>query len=371
MKKLFKLLSYLILLLIILVGTGCIFNKTIRNMVRYNFADINDYKIFDSRPITKSTQIYKYATATNAIDVNTISEVAGNFDNFLETHKTVAFLIIKNDSLVFEKYYNNYKADNIVPSFSMAKSVTSILIGCALQDGFIKSIQEPVSNYLPELKANGFDKVSIEHVLQMTSGLAFNESYFNPFGEAAKFYYGNEINKYTSNLKLNDVPGTKFNYVSGNTQLLGLILTRALKNKTVSDYCTQKLWSQLGMEYDASWSLDNTNGMEKTFCCLNARAKDFAKIGSLYLHNGYWNGHQIVDSNWVKQSTKLYTNNGACTCYSYQWWKPSQNGDYMAHGILGQYIYVNPTKNLVIVRLGSDEANINWGNFFVNLADKY
>lgn len=177
-----------------------------------------------------------------------------------------------------------------------------------------------------------------------------------------------------SKLKLKGTPGETFEYVSGNTQLLGLILERALKNKTVTQYFQEKLWTPLEMEYDASWSIDKKKqGTEKTFCCINARARDFAKIGRLYLNKGKWNGKQIVSEKWVEESTKVDTRDGSVSFYQYQWWLPSTTGDFMAEGILGQYIYVNPSKNMVIVRMGKNNGRVNWSDLFkllVKYSDK-
>ena len=340
----------------------------------YNFADVKDYKIFPDREADNDSSVFHFAVA-NEGKVPKEIEVGGNtvtFEAFLEKNKTLAFLIIKNDTIQYEKYFRKYDEESIVPSFSMAKSITSILIGCAIDDGLITSVNEPVTNYIPELKENGFEKVTIEHLLQMTSGLDFNESYVNPFGDAATFYYGTNLRKAITKLKLKSEPGRKFEYVSGDTQVLGLLLERALKNKTLTAYLEEKLWIPLEMEYDATWSLDRKkNGLEKTFCCLNARARDFAKIGRLYLNKGNWNGRQIVSESWVEQSTKVDTIHGSATYYQYQWWLPTKTGDFMAWGILGQYIYVNPDSDLIIVRLGKKEGKTDWWTVLPSLGQAY
>ncbi len=188
----------------------------------YNFADIKDYKIFESRPLQAIPKPFLFSLAPNGKYPKQADGIP--FDQYLQNNKTVAFLIIKNDSLYYEKYFDGYNAQSIVPSFSMAKSVTSILIGCAIDDKLIASVDEPITNYIPELKPNGFDKVNIKHVLQMTSGIDFNESYINPFGDAASFYYGTNLRDEIAEMKLKNTPGTTFSYTSGNTQLLGLIL---------------------------------------------------------------------------------------------------------------------------------------------------
>lgn len=366
----YKTAIMLVLIILLTNLTSC----KISRFVLYNFADITDYKKFPKRNLTSNEQKFYFENAKSQDIPSNIKfdDDFSSFEEYLEKNKTVAFLIIKNDTIQYENYFNGYDETSIVASFSMAKSVLSILVGCAIDDGLIKTVDEPITNYIPELKKNGFEKVTIEHLLQMTSGLDFNESYYNPFGDAATFYYGRNLRKSIAKSTLKNEPGNNFEYVSGSPQILGLVLERALKNKTMSDYFQDKIWSQIGMEYDASWSIDKKkNGLEKTFCCINARTRDFAKIGRLYLNNGKWNNKQIVSKNWVKQSTKVDTENGSASNYQYQWWLPSLSGDYMAQGILGQFIYVNPNKNLIIVRLGKDYGNTNWSNLFIKIANEY
>jgi len=363
--------------LITLISFVIFFNLTsckLSRFVIYNFADIKDYKKFPKRNLESNDNkfyFHKVASENISKEINYDKEFS-SFEEYLEKNKTVAFLIIKNDTIQYENYFNGYDETSIVASFSMAKSVLSILVGCAIDDGLIKSVNEPITNYITELKDNGFEKVTIEHLLQMTSGLDFNESYYNPFGDAATYYYGRNLRKSISKAKLKHEPGTSFEYVSGSPQILGLVLEKALKNKTITQYFQEKIWSQIGMEYNASWSIDKKkNGLEKTFCCINARTRDFAKIGRLYLNNGNWNEKQIVPETWVKQSTKVDTKNGSASYYQYQWWLPSLSGDYMAEGILGQFIYVNPDKNLIIVRLGKNYGDTNWSSLFIRISDMY
>lgn len=338
--------------------------------VVYNFADIQDHKKFHSRPLAADTLPFMFQTAEKGKFPKELDNIP--FDKYLEDNKTVAFLIIKNDTIQYEKYFKGYDKESIVPSFSMAKSVTSILIGCAIDQGLIKSVDEPVTNYIPEIAKKGFDKVTIKHLLQMTSGIKFNESYVNPFGDAASFYYGLNLRKEVKKMKLKTEPGKKFEYVSGNTQLLGLVLERSLKDQTITSYLQEKIWTPLEMEFDASWSIDRKkNGLEKTFCCLNARARDFAKIGRLYKNKGNWNGKQIVSEKWVEESTKSDTSDGSANFYQYQWWLPTPGEDFMAQGILGQFIYVNPKNDLIIVRLGKDEGKADWWKIFTSLAIEY
>jgi CubicO group peptidase (beta-lactamase class C family) len=360
--------------LLLLLASGC----TLGRFVKWNFADRRDYRKFPTRPLAASPEPFHYPVAAQEIGPRKATENGKDvpFDDWLVDHKTVAFLVIRRDTILYERYFKGYDTTQVHPSFSMAKSVVSMLIGTAIADGLIRDVQQPITDFIPELKANGFDAVTIEHVLQMTSGIDFKESYVNPFGTVAKFYYGRQLTKYTLYLKLKHPPGTKWEYVSGDTQLLGLLLERALRAKgdqrTVTQYLSDRIWTPLGMEHASSWSIDHKgDGIEKAFCCINAPARDFAKLGSLYLKNGQWRGQQLVPQAWVETSTKAVTANGGANGYRYQWWLPSSDGDFHAEGILGQFVYVDPARELVIVRLGGAYGNIGWPQFFRTLAPFY
>ncbi len=358
------------LLCVLFVLNSC----TVGRFVYYNFANITDYKIFPERKLAADSVKFRYPERAVPKPPKTIiyGEKEKTFDAFLKDSETVAFLAIKNDTIYYEHYLNGYEQNDIIASFSMAKSVTSILIGCALDDKLIQSVEEPVTNYLPELNGKGFEKLTIRHLLQMMSGVKFDESYSNPFGDAATYYYGQNLRKAVGMRKLIHEPGTHFSYSSGDTQMLGMVLERALKGKTITAYLQEKIWTPLGMEYDASWSLDRKeNGLEKTFCCLNARARDFAKIGRLYLNKGNWNGKQIVSEAWVKESTVADTTKGQPSFYKYQWWLPNAKGDFIAEGILGQFVYVNPRNNVVLVRLGKSSGGIEWDVILEKLSEQY
>lgn len=358
------------IILLIIFSSIFLASCQLGRFVIYNFADINDYKKFKSRPLTASTSVFNFQNTQSGKFPKYLNGV--QFDKYLADNKTVAFLIIKSDTIQYEKYFEGYDKQSIVPSFSMAKSVTSILIGCAIDEGLIKSVDDPITVYVPELTKSGFSRVTIKHLLQMTSGIKFNESYVNPFGDAASFYYGLNLRKIIGKMKLKTEPGKQFEYASGNTQLLGLVLERSLKGKTITSYLQEKLWTPLGMEYDASWSIDRKkDGLEKTFCCINARARDFAKLGRLYKNKGNWNGKQIVSQKWVEESIKSDTTGGSVNYYQYQWWLPTPNEDFMAEGILGQFVYVNPSKDLIIVRLGKNEGDADWWTIFKTLASAY
>jgi CubicO group peptidase (beta-lactamase class C family) len=344
----------------------------------YNLADTKDHRKFPARPLAPAAQPYRYAVAAveRAPVTITVKDREMPFDRFLESSRTVAFLVIQRDTIRYERYFRRYDEGRIHTSFSMAKSIVSTLVGCAIADGYIRSVEQPVTDFVPEMKAHGWDRVTLEHVLQMTSGMDFSESYVNPFGTAATFYYGRQLERNTVRRKLKREPGERFEYVSGNTQLLGLILERALRAqgdaRTLTMYLNDRLWVPMGMEHPASWSIDRMKGgTEKAFCCINAPARDFAKLGSLFLHRGWWNGQRIVPEEWVARSTKVDTSNGSSAGYQYQWWLPSRNGDFMAQGILGQYVYVDPARELVIVRLGKQQGGVPWRSILPGIARFY
>jgi CubicO group peptidase (beta-lactamase class C family) len=364
--------NFLIIMVTILVLTSCKLGR----FVVYNFADINDHKKFPKRDIEKSVEpfYFNYKLKEQLLKKVTLT-IKGEkkeftFEEYLEMNKTVAFIVIKKDTVIYEKYFDGYDKEKIVPSFSMAKSVISMLIGCAIDDGFIKSVDEPITNYLPELKKNGFEKVTISHLLNMTSGIKFNESYYNPFGNAASVYYGRNLKKEISKLKLEKDNKNSFSYSSGDSQILGLILESSLKGKKISEYLEEKIWNPLGMEYNASWSLDKKEGVEKTFCCLNSVAIDYAKLGRLFLNNGNWNGKQIISKEWVEKTTKAENNLSGVWYYQNQWWiSNKEDRSYRAEGILGQYIYVNPKTETIIVRLGREYGKYSdWNTVFESIA---
>jgi CubicO group peptidase (beta-lactamase class C family) len=363
MIKFNKLKIFLAVVCMLPLFTSCMVGR----FVWYNFSDITDHKIFPARPLPKSTEPFRFIEAQRTDSLGNVSLTI--LDSLVEANNSVAFLIIRNDSLLFEKYYQGYEANSTVASFSAAKSYTSALVGAALADGYLKSVDETIITYLPELKSEkGFDKITIKHLLQMTSGIKANESYYNPFGQAAHLYYGRNMRAYIKRLKIDYEPGTQFAYRSINTQLLGLIVERAT-GKQLTAYLNDRIWSKLGPEYEASWSIDKIdNGLEKTFCCLNAKARDFAKFGRLYLNKGMWNDEQILPTSWIEASTRPEKAEGSVYYYKYQWWMTRLG--YEANGLHGQYIFVCPEKNLIVVRLGKREGDIAWDAVFDRLAEK-
>ncbi len=311
--------------------------------------DIDEYRIFHNREIKAGT----FLPIPNGKDYNKQLLDTSYFDKY----KTIAYLVIKNDSVRYERYWDNYNENSLTNSFSMAKSFVGILIGCALQDGYIKSLDQPVGDFLPEFKTGENAKLHIRHLLTMSSGINFDENYVSPFAYPAAAYYGNDIRKLTMTYKVTEEPGKFFKYLSGNTELLGLILEKST-GKKLADYMGERIWRPMGAKNSAFWSLDHENGMEKAYCCFNSNARDFSRFGLLYLHNGSFNGKQLVPEEYVKQAMQpaplLNKGGKVYTGYGYQWWLMDYKGHHISccRGILGQYIIVIPDKNMVIVRLG-------------------
>jgi len=311
-----------------------------------------EYQIFENRKI-ESLSPQKWLVSPQ---YNT-QQVSSQFEQRMKEVEAHAFVIVRNDSLLHEQYWDGYSDTSHTNSFSMAKSYTGALLGCAIKDGYIKSIDEPVYTYIPEFKDGWRSRITLKHLVTMTSGIAFDESYANPFSFPAEGYYGTDLlAACTQYKKMASEPGTIFNYLSGNTALLGHCITKAVR-KPLADYLSEKLWAPMGCEHSAYWSLDRKDGLEKAFCCINSNARDFARMGKLYLHQGNWNGTQLVDSNYVKQSVIPFdcmeTDSTQNITYGYSWWLTEYKGlrIFYMQGMLGQYVICVPEKNLVICRL--------------------
>jgi CubicO group peptidase (beta-lactamase class C family) len=260
----------------------------------------------------------------------------------------VAFLIIRNDSVLNEYYWDQYDSGSLSNSFSMAKSITTMLAQIAIQKGILKGWDQKVKELLPELKGPHAGELQLWHLSSMSSGMDWEEKYKDPFSVTAKAYYGDDLGTLMLSLPIKDKPGTFYNYQSGSTQLLGMCVMKAA-GSSLSALASDWLWKPLQAENAASWHTDD-KGMELAYCCFNSNARDFARLGKLMLHYGNWNGLQILDSSFVVKATK-----GALVpYYGYSFWIDESHGTkvFYQRGILGQYIISIPEYQTVIVRLG-------------------
>ena len=298
MKKIIKWFFLLILLIVVLFSAfAVVTGKTyLFKAVYYNFAGIDDYKIFTNDTV-------RTATAQPWAVSGQFNKVASpdSLNQLLEEIKTIAVVVIKNDSLLYEQYWDGYSTSSLSGSFSMAKSITSLLVGAAIKEGKIKSVDEPVSNYLPAFKEGLGAKMKIKDLLTMSSGSNWDESYSNPLSVTTEAYYGSNIRKAITGVKIKKEPGTYHSYKSGDTELLALILEKAT-GKRLSEYASEKLWQPIGAEHAALWSTDSKNGLSKAYCCFNSNARDFARIGQLMLDSGKWKGNSVIDPAYYSQS---------------------------------------------------------------------
>lgn len=293
-----------------------------------------------------------------------------NLQSFIELSDTSALLVIKDGQVIFEKYAHGDTASSLHTSFSVAKSFTSALMGIALSEGHIDGLDDPIRKYLPELTNASFDDVTVKQILQMSSGLQFTEVYTDPESDINRMTAlvpPMSYLEYINTLERAHEPGTFNHYASINTQLLGILLGR-VTGRSITDYMTQTLWHPLGMESEGQWTLDE-EGLELTMGGLAASARDYAKLGLLYLNNGRRGKEQILSEDWVQQSVTpnephlMPGDNPASSNvsgYQYQWWTPREwDGDFLARGIWGQTIYIHPENRVVIVKLAADQKNFD------------
>jgi CubicO group peptidase (beta-lactamase class C family) len=353
--KWFLIIIILLNLLIIISGRTYLYKGIANTYLKGRSGpSITEFDIF-SNHVVKAGKEQKWHSAKNYNS----KKIPETLEKKFEEMQTVAFVVIKNDSLLHEQYWDGFGPDSRSNSFSMAKTFVGILIGAAIDEGKIKSIDQPVGDFLPEFKEGDNSKLTVKHLLTMSSGINFDENYVSPFAYPAQAYYGSDLRKLTYGYQLTEEPGKKFKYLSGNSELLAFIIEKAT-GKTLSEYMSEKIWKPIGARNEALWSLDHENGVEKAYCCFNSNALDFARLGQLYLDSGKWNGNSLISTEYVLNSIKPadlinYDDGSKNIKYGYAWWIiPDYKGHYIfyARGILGQYIICIPDQKMVVVRLG-------------------
>ena len=350
---------FLILFLALLLLVVVFMPAHYRRALLYGYVNIDDYKIFENRVVQNDQpKLWIKDSMYNVQKIN--PEYIQAFDTF----GTTAFVVLRDNKLIHEEYWDGTTDTTRSNSFSAAKSIVSLLIGCLLDEGKIKSLEQPITDFLPDFKnSNGFT-LRIKDLLTMSSGLDWDEGYSSLFSPTTKAYYGSNLSNQMLNLKVVSEPGKKFEYQSCDTQLLAMIIGSA-SGKSVSEYASEKLWKPLGAEHPALWSLDHANGTEKAYCCFNSTATDFARIGQMVLDSGQFNNKQIVSKAFLKQATVpakwLKGEDGdPLDYYGYQFWMLTYKGHKVvyARGILGQYIFMIPSLNAVVVRLGTERSKV-------------
>ena len=262
---------------------------------------------------------------------------------------TVAFLILKNDSIWYENYAPEYGINSQTNSFSMAKSIVSAMLGKAIQEGYIKGLDQPLGDFFEQYAS---EKTTVGDLSSMASGLDWTEHYSSPFSITARSYYDDDLAETMLNLGIVETPGEQFKYLSGNTQILGMVIEKATAMK-MADYAAQSFWQPMGFEKEALWQVDDDdNKLAKAYCCISSNARDFARFGKLYKDHGKWNGKQILDSTFV--ATSIQSRFPESPEYGYGFWLSDHLGKdiFVMRGILGQYVITIPEDNVIIVRLG-------------------
>ena len=335
-----------------------------------NTAFISDYEYFDNREIANSNPepwpIHK------------------NFNQFIETEElkvlneqreTKSFLVIKNDSIVFEKYYDGYDKNSLSNSFSVAKSIVVSLMGKAIMEGKIKGLDQPVSDYFDEYKEGLASELTVGDLASMSSGMKWNEKYYSVINITSESYFTDDLRSVILRQKIIDKPGQSFRYSSGDTQLLAMVIEKAT-GTTLSDYLSEKFWKPMGAENNALWQLDSDNyGMEKAYCCIASTARDFARFGKLYINNGKWGNEIILDSSFVELATKPVFNSSPY--YGYGWWLYNFEGKkvFTMNGHRGQFVISFPEENIIIVRQGSfnekGRVSNNSGDLYKYISEGY
>ena len=351
MTKIFKWVFIIFTLIIVLIYA---FNieyliKGVRTiyLTGNNTAFISDYEYFDNREI-KIVNPQPWAFHKK---YNTIIE-SDELQKLNTGGKTKSFLVIKNDSILFEKYYEGYDKNSLSNSFSVAKSIITSMMGKAIMEGKIKGLDQPVSDYFEQYKYGLASELTVGDLATMSSGMKWSEKYYSVINITSESYFTDDLRSLILRQKIIDKPGQSFRYSSGDTQLLGMVIEKAT-GVSLTKYLTEKFWNPMGAENTALWQLDSDEyGMEKAYCCIAGTARDFARFGKLYINKGMWENQIILDSSFVELATRPVFEKSPY--YGYGWWLYNYEGKkvFTMNGHRGQFIISFPDENIIIVRQG-------------------
>ena len=316
------------------------------------------FRAMDRVPLLSKSRVIEAGDNPYPLPEGEPLELGADVDGFMESQRSAALLIVQDGKIRLERYGLDFGPEGRWTSFSVAKSFTSTLLGAALKDGYIDSLDDKVSAYIPDLQGSAYDNVTIRQLLTMTSGVAWNEDYADPQSDVARFNTheadpGVDVTvSYMRQLEAQAPPGTQWVYKTGETNLIGVLVSSAT-GKTLSDYLSEKVWKPFGMQQDASWLLGST-GHEISGCCIQAATRDFARFGLFILGGGMAGGEPVLPEGWIADATRQHTETDRPEYgYGYQWWT-LDDGAFMARGIFGQAIFIDPKRQLVIA------SNGNW-----------
>ena len=358
MKFLKSFLKWLLIVILLLVAVLYITDtdyliKAVRTIYLkgYTTAYLEDYKQFDNAKVKNGTP----QPWPNHEDYNSAKETQA-LSEINKTNGTIAYVIIKNDSIWFEKYDDGFDENSQSNSFSMAKSYVSGMLFKAIEEGHIKSLDQPVGDFFPEFSKGLAAKMTVGDLSSMASGTNWDEAYYSPLSITTRAYFDDNLEKVILGLKVVNEPGTSYKYASGDTQLLAMVIEKAT-GKKLYNYLSESFWKPLGSEHPTLWQVDSEeHDLVKAYCCIASNARDFARFGKLFKDHGKWNGKQVLDSTHVaKMVTPRFAESPQ---YGYGWWL-KDTGDkhfFMMRGHLGQYVIVEPDDNVIIVRLGHSKG---------------
>lgn len=379
-----KIIYALVILGVLSVAfVSCSTKTYIGRWMKWRASDILDHEKFPNHPFPASAQPFSFIEARDSRLPGLLIETKKSkapLEKVLESSETTAFLVIKNDSLLYEGYFSGYSRESINTSFSVGKSITSLLLGKAIDDGLIQSVNDPVTAYLPELKNRDirYEKLTLLHLLNMRSGIQFKDHDL-PWGDKPKAYYHPRLRERIYELPVKTEPGSEFKYNSYNPIVIGMVLEKAC-GCSPAEYFEKSIWDKLGMEYTGSWSMDSDESrMMKMESGLNLRAIDFVKFGRLVLNKGKWNNEQVIPESWIGTSAVVSQENhvpefGDEIHYEKFWWLHSKDHEHAyiisGWGHLGQYLYIFPDEGVVIVRMGKDLGNVgSWKSIFLQVVE--
>lgn len=362
-------------LALLLVGAGaCVEYRAIRWGAP---APDQQEHIFDNRIVRRADSPFVFfRAAEERTDLDTITVLASDgrlvsWGEHLVAGRIRAFLVVRNDTILYERYRDGYTDSTRSGAYSMAKSFTSALLGIALGDGTVRSLDDGVVSYVPELSANpAYDGVTLRHLIEMQSGFAYSRAgnglWHDLRSDDARFYYTSNLNRELARMKRAEPPGSRWDYKDSDPQIVAWVLARAT-GQSLAEQLEQRVWRRIGTEFDATWSLDRRGGTEKASTGVNATARDYARFARLYLNGGMWNGEQVLPRAWVDSSTTMDTTRTEPEVWTWWrmqhrmlWWVPMQDWaverDFFADGAKGQRLYVHPPTGTIIVQLADDDA---------------